>query len=1214
MKIYDGISQMKRKNHMLNDDYFQIMELSFHDLLGFIRDYSQNLKYFNLNNEQDGKWEQLLIPDEIVVISDIINLKIEKIENDFTRVLNSIDFSKKAYCFKQIMPILILVEQIDSWCEILKNKNVDTPNQLFNEIEGLINTHLARKYQLYQLLIPEKEFEGKRLNDIWTREDTITASSIEISKQKSYFKQIFYTLKSAVEYLKQKSESYLQKSLKNQQHAPHIALLATFLNLSLETNKKLNTFSNKYVDFYYNDVLKVISKSYSPDSTYLYFQLKDGIPNVLIKKDTLFKAGQDESKKKIFYSSDYDLVINTARVAKLYTLYLEQNDLIWPQINCTNILKDEIPVGNDREDNLIRNSKPLFGSSTSLSSESAELGFAISDECLLLSEGRRKVDIEFCFSEKTYQLFAKQLENLFDDCKVSDGFVRLFTNLFKVYVSTENGWFSINNYLVDGYLVNSKQNKNTLNIQFKLSSNDPAISACFKQVHGASFIEGVPVIKLIINSSSYFHPYSILNELEIVQINILTEVEELKNILINNELGQVDTAKPFYPFGVLPKLNSYFIMGGYEISKKDITNLSLKINWNNLSTEKEGLLEYFNAYETDIKKSSYKCAISFLNNGKWLPIENSVQKEVFLFSSENEIKGNYKEKLAKETVFENIDCTIYKQDANRYDVSNYRYDNYALGGFVKFTLTNPPFVFGHTAYSETISKISIENARKKTNKALPNPPFSPLIDSVHLNYTSKSKIDFKISQRNENATKKQFYHLHPWGYESILGKAKFDHINLMPAIKDKGNLIIGLEHAKPNWTITLLFNLLDDSKLEVEMNPPVLKWHYLSSNQWKPFENTGIVSDTTNGFLNTGIITITIPSDINKENTLLSDQYHWIKIAANKNIEAICSLVNITAQVLRVSWLNQNNLLSHLDQALAAKSILKANETLSGIKSITQPLDSFNGLAPENKGKERLRVSERLKHKNRAVTPWDYERIILENFPQIYKVKCIPHSSSKSPKSPGNLLIIAIGNTDNAASSIHYDPMIGNKILHEIKELVASLNSGFAKIEVRNPVYERIQVRCSVKLKEGLDSGYFIDLLNKKIIDFLTPSHSESLNDVGFGKVVKCTDVLSFIQNFEFVEFATDFSILQITCDSQHKFHLLDTAVGKIPQVEGEVGDVKLNEHFFMQNIVKPTYPWVILVALEQQAIELRYDKDEVVAKRTGINELLIDSTFIIEA
>ena len=50
------------------------------------------------------------------------------------------------------------------------------------------------------------------------------------------------------------------------------------------------------------------------------------------------------------------------------------------------------------------------------------------------------------------------------------------------------------------------------------------------------------------------------------------------------------------------------------------------------------------------------------------------------------------------------------------------------------------------------------------------------------------------------------------------------------------------------------------------------------------------------------------------------------------------------------------------------------------------------GAAPNSRQAFYTRVSERLRHKDRAIDLWDYERLILEAFPQIYKVKCLNHT------------------------------------------------------------------------------------------------------------------------------------------------------------------------------------------------------------------------------
>jgi hypothetical protein len=59
------------------------------------------------------------------------------------------------------------------------------------------------------------------------------------------------------------------------------------------------------------------------------------------------------------------------------------------------------------------------------------------------------------------------------------------------------------------------------------------------------------------------------------------------------------------------------------------------------------------------------------------------------------------------------------------------------------------------------------------------------------------------------------------------------------------------------------------------------------------------------------------------------------------------------------------------------------------------PFPSFGGRETEDSSQFYKRVSERLRHKERAITIFDYERLVLESFPSIYKVKCVNHAGEK---------------------------------------------------------------------------------------------------------------------------------------------------------------------------------------------------------------------------
>jgi YD repeat-containing protein len=83
------------------------------------------------------------------------------------------------------------------------------------------------------------------------------------------------------------------------------------------------------------------------------------------------------------------------------------------------------------------------------------------------------------------------------------------------------------------------------------------------------------------------------------------------------------------------------------------------------------------------------------------------------------------------------------------------------------------------------------------------------------------------------------------------------------------------------------------------------------------------------------------------------------------------------------------------DAPILAGSALKSPEPRKSpdtAGSVVLPYDSFGGRVAEDDSTFYTRVSERLRHKDRAITLFDYERLVLEEFPEIYKVRCLNHT------------------------------------------------------------------------------------------------------------------------------------------------------------------------------------------------------------------------------
>ena len=120
-------------------------------------------------------------------------------------------------------------------------------------------------------------------------------------------------------------------------------------------------------------------------------------------------------------------------------------------------------------------------------------------------------------------------------------------------------------------------------------------------------------------------------------------------------------------------------------------------------------------------------------------------------------------------------------------------------------------------------------------------------------------------------------------------------------------------------------------------------------------------------------------------------------------------------------------------RAIAAQSIRGLVKPIKGIGPAVQPSPSFGGRSPESDRALYTRISERLRHKDRAVQMWDYERLVLERFPDISMVRVIParRPGAAAPDSagPGHVRVVVVpgpkypGVTDVTAPSASSDTL-----------------------------------------------------------------------------------------------------------------------------------------------------------------------------------------------
>jgi hypothetical protein len=179
-------------------------------------------------------------------------------------------------------------------------------------------------------------------------------------------------------------------------------------------------------------------------------------------------------------------------------------------------------------------------------------------------------------------------------------------------------------------------------------------------------------------------------------------------------------------------------------------------------------------------------------------------------------------------------------------------------------------------------------------------------------------------------------------------------------------------------------------------------------------------------------------------------------------------------------------------------------------------------------------VSERLRHKDRAITLWDFEHLVLEAFPRIHRVKCLNHTRYEPDesgggiyreRSPGHITIVTIPDhrTRNLANPLK--PYTSLDTLREIEAYLGTRMTCFAKLHVANPQFEEVRVAFNVKLNSGYDETFHTARLREEITRFLSPWAFSEYGNPSFGGKIHQSVLINFIEDQPSVDYLTDFRL-----------------------------------------------------------------------------------------
>ncbi len=875
---------------------------------------------------------------------------------------------------------------------------------------------------------------------------------------------------------------------------PHLTLFVCFLKLLDFSKKAFNNLTKRHLDFYYNEILQIEKNDAKADKAYVIFELAKKAIQERIPDGTLLDGDKDANGKKRIYKTDEELIANQAKVVEIKSFLndAEKRELkMAPVANTADGLGDKLsedsnywwPFGYNSDETI--SNKSIYKELPK-----AKLGFSVASSLFDLKEGERTVTLTIDFNKNSTQ----KLQNI----SKTD-----IENNIKVLCSGEKEWLS-------GIVLRCNKNEEEqLQLSFTLSKDFPAVVKYNKETLLETFQTDFPVVRFMIEGQKYYDIYEALSEKLIKNIEIAVDVKGIKSVQIENDNDTLNSEKPYYPFTAQPIKGSNFYIKCPEMFSKKWQNADITINWKNTP---DSIKDLYNGYiiqpNQNISLADFEGleSSSIVGSDAYFKADTALLEREVWYTKANDIE-----------VFKKVGDG-YKTQFSINNISN----ESGTSESIRLTLNQSSL---QDVYPKLYTLALSSNPVK--GKLIPNEPYIPFAEDIELNYSAKENAYSYLSKDSNGEASKstgvQLYHEDAFGqYEK-----EVETRSIVPVHENGGELYIGLE-AIPQTTVSLLIQMLEGSEnplVETFQEKEFIEWHILSNNTWTDLSDY-MLQNETRKFLESGIVKFKIPKDINVNHTRFTDGLVWIRAKSKRSYDAVCKIQGIYTQAVLATFQNQDNDLSHLNNGLEADTIKKLITRVPQVKSVSQPYNSFDGKYKEADVEFYRRVSERLRHKHRAITQWDYESLVLQEFPEVFKVKCLNHTSEISYLAPGHVTLMVVPNIKNKNAFDVYQPRVSRASLNRIQNYVNELNTMHVTAQVINPNYKEAKVETKAKFFEQYDETFYAKQLDEDIKKYISPWAFTDSKDIDFNVELNVNQLVTYLEQLYYVDYIDEIKIL----------------------------------------------------------------------------------------
>lgn len=1062
----DHVLRAARWLPALDSGYFQVDERSRGDLIARAISYARLLTYYDSENrpflpphpddhEQTSVWETFFAHDVTFLLAEMAGVDAgaeyrasQEREDQFDGRIRS-ELKRLGRWQRQARLLSELAPEQSIETALARTVN----ETLGNELRHAVPTSFSPALEGY---------------------DQATALVTSPAADNYSREAVYSTLNRVTGQLAASARDYLETSLTDKSdHSPQTGLYLAFVNLLQKSQAHINTLTERHLKFYYQTVLRLSPNAATPDTAHVAFTLAPHLQSFELPAGTPLEANGGAGPEPTIFRTDQHLSINTARVTAMKAIAVtrERN---WradhPQPTVTGIKK--YPVANSADGVGLALLDPELGwrpfgppdltiPASDQNHEDAEIGVAIATHFLTLSEGTRTVGLHLRFSAEAGHDLAEAIAayrreaNQFYEGPLSESvFSGLLSDAFRLSVTTATGFMPL-----DPVADITASHGGTLTLRFEIPATAPPVTAWAENPDGP---QHVPLLKVTLNPDARFYAYSAFQHLIIAGIAIDAQVSGLRTLSLQTDAGPVDWKKPFPPFGSIPLPRARLTFTHPELWHKSMDKLGLSLDWSGLPPPPGDFETYYADYGLETRNDSFRASVQMGTGLGWRTVPETGSptpqdpSEITLFHLVPDGAG-----IAEHSSWSfDLSGAPPLTDA-AFDTGLPKFDPTRTAGYFRMELTQPDYGFGQSVYPNVVATTAIGNGQKslkllpsfdkaaKTLKPLPKTPLLPQVTAIGIDYSAHQSTDTFGPTRPM-----ELYQLTPFGRMPLatdrrLVATDYDH---------DGILLLGIDGLSPPETLTLLFDLHDSTADQWSLGDgyarPHLAWSYLADDVWRKLPDEAILEDGSRELTVKGIVKLALPFGITNTNTVMPAGPYWLAITVDGDTRRYGRIRSISTQAVTATRDLPPNPTQSFAASLPAGAIQRPTPEIPEIAAVSQPFASSGGQAAETLRDFRIRVSERLRNKARALQPEDYPQLVLEAFPEIGEARSFRTA-------PGRVDLVVAPLRDGSGSPVR--PSVPLDLRFRISQWLHKRASIWTEhIIVRDPSYEDIRVTAHI--------------------------------------------------------------------------------------------------------------------------------------------------------